>query len=310
MSSQRPWILPGLRLEDLKTRLAEIVAIWREHGMVIFPGLLAGDARLAGYGAAVRYMFETILARHDATAPDPELSLGDLLVRVGQVAALDGRFVADMGTQPNKFAEANRLKFCDEVMDLLYAAWGQDAVLAVPQAGDTLHLFLPGESFNQYALPVHQDYPYLMQSPQQMTLYLGLSDRHADVGGLEYWPGSHRLGVLPAAFNENGHLDIVDHRRLLEDFEAETYSTGFGDLAVFDSLICHRSIANRTRDRARIVQLFRYSNLRNATAESYSWQSTAYPRRSVGFETAHPELFIAERPARAMQAGQVAPVAG
>ena len=279
-----------MRPADVPRRIDEIRATYEAHGVVIFPGMLAGEPALQGFLRDLRYLFERVLARHGQALPASE-DLGDALVRLKGCAALDGRIIADIGTQPNKLLEANRLKYSDLAMQLVRMAFGEDAVIASPAAGDTLHLFMPGEEFHRYNLPVHQDYQYLMQSPRQATPYVGLSQPHPGVGGLEYWPGSQRLGVLKSGLNANGSFEVVDAERLMAQFPTESYAWEVGDVSLFDSLMCHRSIPNSTPDRGRIVQIFRYSDLRDAVAETFDWQSTTYPRRGVSFQDTHPELF-------------------
>lgn len=294
-TTSRPWLFPGLTVADVPVWAADIGEAYRRHGLVVFPGMLAGHPALEGFLAAVRYLFGRILARYGEDVGADE-DLGDILVRLKAIAPLDGRIVADMGTQHNKLVEANRLKYADFVMELLRLAFGPDAVLATPQAGDTLHLFMPGEEFHRYNLPVHQDYPYLMQSPAQATLYLGLSKPHPGAGGLEFWPSSQRLGVLPCAFSANGAFEVVDSERVLAGFPREQYYWEVGDVGLFDSLMCHRSIPSTAPDRGRVVQIFRYSDLRSAAAEACDWRSTVYERRSATFEAFHPDLFRPPQP--------------
>lgn len=150
---------------------------------------------------------------------------------------------------------------------------------------------MPGEEFYRYNLPIHQDYQYLMQSPRQATLYIGLSSLVADVGGLEYWPQSHRLGVLPTDRNENGSYRVVNGDELMKDFPREHYLWDVGDVSLFDSLLCHRSIPNTSPNCGRSVQIFRFSDLNDPTAERYNWRSTTYERRGVSFETENQELY-------------------
>ena len=284
-----PWMFPGLSIGDIAARADAIGAAYQRHGVVIFPGMLRGHAALEGFLAAARYMFGRIFARYgEAVGPDEDL--GDILVRLQAIAPLDGRIVADMGTQHNKFVEANRLKYADFVLQLLALAFGPDAVLATPQAGDTLHLFMPGEAFHRYNLPVHQDYPYLMQSPKQATLYLGLSKPYPGAGGLEYWPGSQALGVLPCGPNAYGAFEVSDSERALQPFPREQFYWDVGDVGLFDSLMCHRSIPSTAADRGRVVQIFRYSDLRDPAAEAYDWRSQTYERRGARFEDFHPGL--------------------
>jgi hypothetical protein len=285
----RDWIFEGLTPADIAPRAAEIAAAYAAYGMVVFPGLLAHDAAFNRYLADIRYLLGRVLARHGQTlAPDEDL--GDVIVRLKAIDPLAGRAVADLGTQPNKFVSANQLKFSDHVVRLVRLALGEDAVLATPQAGDSLYFFMPGEFFHRYNLPVHQDYQYLMQSPRQTTLYLGLSYPHDDAGGLEVWPGSQKLGVLACDKNANDHYRVVDAERLLAGLPCERYRWQVGDLGLFDSLMCHRSIPNTSADHGRVVQIMRYSDLRDAESERYDWASRVYPRRGVTFEDANPEL--------------------
>ena len=290
----KPWIIEGASVGDIASRMDEIAAAYAAHGLVVFPGLLKGDTRLTGFLDGVRYLFDRILARHGERVAAGE-DLGDIIVRLQRVAALDGRIVADMCTQHNKLVEANRLKYNDFVIQLLHMAFGREAVLATPQAGDTLHLFMPGEEFHRYNLPVHQDYQYLMQSPRQATLYLGLSRPYRDAGGLEFWPGSQSLGVLACDKTETGAFHVLDAERQLSGFPKEQAYWEVGDVGLFDSLMCHRSIPNTSTGHGRVVQIFRYSDLRSAEAEAFDWRSATYERRGVTFEDVFPQLFVGPR---------------
>jgi hypothetical protein len=288
---QRPWIFPDMTLEALPAHADRIKAAYETHGLAVFPGMLIDYPPLDGFLGALRYLFDRVMRRYGQSVAKDE-DLGEVLVRLKAIAPLAGRLVADMGTQHNKLVEANRLKYADFVTQLLAMAFGPDAVLATPQAGDTLHLFMPGEDFHRYNLPIHQDYPYLMQSPRQATLYLGLSRPHADAGCLEFWPGSQRLGVLGCGFNANGHFEVLEGERVLRDFPCERYYWEIGDVGLFDSLMCHRSVPSSGPSHGRVVQIFRYSDLRDETAESFDWQSAIYQRRGIYFEDIHSDLFV------------------
>ena len=288
---RKPWIIEGARIGDIASRMDEIAAAYAAHGLVVFPGLLEGDPLLVRFLDDVRYLFGRIMARHGAGVAEDE-DLGDIIVRLQRVAALEGRVVADMCTQHNKLVEANRLKYNDFVVQLLEMAFGPGAVLATPQSGDTLHLFMPGEEFHRYNLPVHQDFQYLMQSPRQATLYLGLSKPYRDAGGLEFWPGSQNLGVLACDKTETGAFRVLDAERRLSGYPCEQFYWEVGDVGLFDSLMCHRSIPNTSTDHGRVVQIFRYSDLRDADAETYDWRSSVYERRGVNFEDVFPDLLV------------------
>ena len=289
----RPYIIKNASIRDLEVCKKEFVDLYHEYGVVIFPGLLKEHPLFASYLDALRYMFRVLLARHGVKVTDTH-DLGDLLVRLNAVQPIDGKIITDMGTQPNKLVDFNRLKYSQLVSSVLSAVHPQDAIMATPQAGDTLHFFAPGERYLRYNLPIHQDYPYLMQSPQQITFYLSMSKYHEGVGGLEYWEKSHKLGVLKCEKNKYGAFEVQHGEQLMADYAKASYHWNVGDFAFFDSLLCHKSIPNSTQSHGRVVQIFRFSNIKHPTAERYNWYSTAYNnRRGVDFENEFPELVTA-----------------
>lgn len=285
-----PWVIENVTAENIASHRDQITDLYAEHGVVIFPGMLATDPDFAAYLADLRYLFGRLLAREGATMQSEDM--GDLIVEVSKTNPLAGQIVADIGTQPNKLCSANRIKFGAAVSLMLECVFGPDAIVGSPQAGDTLHLFMPGTQFHRYNLPVHQDYQYLMQSPRQATLYMGMSNYHEGVGGLDYWPGSHKLGVLKSTLNQNGSFIVCDSDTTLKGLDHKSYFWNPGDLGIFDSLMCHRSIPNATQDHGRVVQIMRFSDLRDAEAERVNWRSTVYPRRGVNFKDAHSDLFV------------------
>lgn len=284
-----PWVLEGLKPANIAEKSKIIQTIYQTHGVVIFKALLKGEPDFELYLSDLRWMFSRLYARHSRTLPSDDL--GEIIATLATFDPEAGQIVADMGTQPNKFFSANRVKFSAWMSAALEAILGPDAVIATPHAGDTLHLFMPGKGFHKYNLPIHQDFQYLMQGPRQTTLYIGLSNPHLGVGGLEYWPGSHKLGILMSEYNENGHWRVVDSERVLGEIDSREAFWEVGDVAIFDSLMCHRSIENETMDKGRVVQILRFSDLTHPASERVNWRSTVYPgRRSVTFEQAFPEL--------------------
>jgi hypothetical protein len=161
-------------------------------------------------------------------------------------------------------------------------------VLASPTLSDTLHVFPPGAENFRFNLPIHQDYPYLMQSPAQITLWLNLGEE-ADCGGVTVWRRSHTLGLLPCRPNAHGHLEVIDGERHATSFDPIFVGGGFGDVAVIHTFSLHRSEHNLSRDRTRLVQLFRYADLNQPAAAALGWASVP-PRDQLGlFGRTHPD---------------------
>jgi ectoine hydroxylase-related dioxygenase (phytanoyl-CoA dioxygenase family) len=164
--------------------------------------------------------------------------------------------------------------------------------MVTPQAGDTLHFFPPGDVFHQYNLPPHQDYQYLMQSPSQITFYMGLSDYKENVGGLRIWEKSHQLGILKSHKNKFGAYEITNYEEALKNHHFFDYMWNDGDFGIFNSLLAHSSIPNMALDASRVVQIFRFSDINNKISESFDYRSTCYNRRSVFFSDVHSDLYL------------------
>ena len=130
-----------------------------------------------------------------------------------------------------------------------------------------------------------------MQSPDQVTCYIGLSKLKDDVGGLAFWEKSHKLGILKSHKNEFGSFEVTNHENVLRDFKIAEFQWNTGDLGFFDSLLVHSSIPNYSKDSGRVVQIFRFSDINNSTSQSMNYRSTCYERRGVAFEDVYPELY-------------------
>jgi hypothetical protein len=286
---RKEYILENLTPSSIIQSKKKIKELYREFGVVIFPKLLLEDFVFLRYINHLGWIFDEILCRH--TSGKIPADFGDKLTLLNKLSPLDGKILTDLGTQPNKFNSFNLLKYSGWLNDLLVELFGEHAVLVSPQAGDTLHLFAPGEAFRRYNLPPHQDYQYLMQSPSQLTCYLGLSNYKADVGGLSFWERSHNLGVLRSNKNNFGSYQVSDYENILSDFESANFFWNPGDFAIFDSLLVHRSIPNYSVESGRAVQIFRFSDVNNDLSRKINYRSTCYERRGVKFEDVHPSLF-------------------
>lgn len=284
----KEYILPSYNPEILLDNKKLVSELYYEYGAVIFPDFFKDDKIFHSYIDDLNWVFNEVISRHTGNSTPKDL--GDKLVLLNKLNALDGKVIANLGTQPNKFNSFNQIKYSSFIDFVLREIYKDKPVLSTPQSGDTLHLFAPGNEFRRYNLPPHQDYQYLMQSPDQITFYLGLSSYKEDVGGLRLWEKSHKLGVLPTTTNEFGSFEVVDSNFVLKDYEVFDYNWNVGDFGFFDSLISHCSIPNVSSDSGRIVQIFRFSNLNNLVAKSYDFKSCVYQRDGILFSDFHSSL--------------------
>ena len=275
-------------LERLPTRAAE----FQRDGVLILPGALAHDPLFLDYVAELRSLVLALYGQAGRAA-DERRSLAELITELARThRPLVGR-IYDIGTHPAKLMSAMRLKLHPAFDAFARAVLGPDAMLATPTLSDTLHVFPPGAENFRYNLPIHQDYPYLMQSTAQITLWLSLGT-DTDCGGVTVWRRSHTLGVLPCRRNEHRHLEVIDAEQLVTGYDSVFVGGGFGNLAVMHTLSLHRSDHNLSSDRTRLVQLFRYADLTQPAATAMGWASVP-PRDDVRlFGRTHPDKLVGE----------------
>ena len=275
-------------VEEAVARIDEFTATFHQFGALILPGLMRQDECFIQYESDLRQLLAD-LAQDNGLRPPGTESLDQLISTV----ASDHRdlvgAIYDIGTRPIKLLSGTRLKSHPFVLAFLKAVFG-DGVIACPYLGETLHVFPPGKENERYNLPIHQDYPYLMQSDQQVTAYFNFGHRRSpEMGGVRFWLCSHKDGVSPARRSEFGHWESVLGENFESDYQHLDYIFDHGDFALFDSLLQHSGIKNRS-EHTRVVQLIRYSSLSRDNGIAYRWQSAQRDGRGVSFAEEHPEL--------------------
>jgi hypothetical protein len=290
-------------LRENRARFAEEFA---RTGLLVFPHLLRGDALFDAFVADVRRLVG-MLGERAGLSFDAGLPLDRMVTNLAARDRAALGVVYDLGTQPNKLISGHELKAHPAFIEFARAVFGPEALLATPALSDTLHVFPPGEENFRYNLPVHQDYPYLLQSPRQFTVWINLGTARDGVGGITVWPGSHRDEVRRTTTTRLGHLESLVTARDLERYESLDLTSDAGDVVIMSAHLLHRSNRNTTENESRVVQLFRYSDLADERAAAFAWASAE--RRTAPkatFADLYPALLVepgvAEGP-RSEQAG-------
>jgi hypothetical protein len=261
----------------------EIVDVYNRYGAAIVKGFYLRDPQFATYLEDLKWCAGQLLNKYDICFCES----WTLEQRISQLFAhkpTAPMAIYHLGTQPNKMVSGNLLKFSARNMQIVNAIFGDRAVLAEPAAADTLIGFPPGEMFDRYLLPIHEDFPYLLQSSKQITLWLSLSENVPEVGGVDLFLGSHRFGPYPVVKSREGHYEACIEPSLLESFPRVSVDWAFGDLIIMNCHLLHQGKPNRTADRTRIIQIFRYADLNEPVAVSYEWASKTYVRPGIDAE--------------------------
>jgi hypothetical protein len=279
-------------MTELESHLSELAAIYLQHGALVFPGLLRDEPDFIAYRRDIAKLANVLIEQ--VSDRNPALTLERAIT---ELAAIDRPAVGklfDLGTRPAKLLSAQRLRLHPVIMALTRMALGPDALIASPSQSDTLHILPPGAENFKYNLPPHQDYPYLLQSPTQITFWINFGEFQPDVGGVRFWAGSHRLGILRQRRNEHGQFEAAISNELLGPFPSYDCVAGVGDVVLMNSLTVHASIRNHTVGGSRVVQLFRYSDLHDRQSVAMRWASAEFRGAGLTFEKAHPDLALIE----------------
>jgi hypothetical protein len=262
-------------------------SIFKEFGVVVFRDFFSNDPDFNDYYNDIKKL-ALIIAKKCNIKIDSSLLLNEILTILSKSNRDEVGNLYDLGTRPIKLLSGLKLKTNPAVISFIKAIMGEDAVLGFPYLGETLHIFPPGKENTKYNLPMHQDYPYIMQSPDQITAYFNLGElQKENNGGIRVWAGSHSEGISPSTKSVTNHRITSNHTHFENKYKSYDISFGIGDFAIFDSLIQHEGIQNHS-DCTRVVQLIRYSNLMNSKSISYSWKSTdPSAGRGIKFEDVH-----------------------
>jgi hypothetical protein len=170
----------------------------------------------------------------------------------------------DIGTRPMKLLSGENIFHNEEIQKIISDFFFEDRPLLVkPSNGETMHIFPPGPENFKYNLPIHQDFPYLMQSPSQLTFWLNLTQNTGkQSGGVRIYPGTHKLFVPRTRKDENGHFEVETES--YAGFDRNKYVDSVGsqfELYAIDSLTWHSSNRNISDDSVRLTYIFRVSNI-------------------------------------------------
>jgi hypothetical protein len=278
------------------------IQAFHEAGIIHAPRAFDGDSVLERYLEDLRWASRQLLRRAGAKVHE-DWTLDQLLTNLLQVEeGVLPRFLNGLGSHPVKFVSGNLLKYDARLLKVLSSLFGDGVVLASPFMSDSLAFnltpaLLPARAQSKHqSLPIHQDFPYMMQSARQLVVWIPLSEQRPNVGGIHCWLGSHGAGIWSQ--RKTGDYYEVDTN--VEVLDAK-YSREFvpwqkGDLFVFDSMLLHQTVPNTSQLDNRIVQIFRFSDLNDASGERFCWRSTSYidrsttNRKAVSFEEIYPAL--------------------
>ena len=190
-------------------------------------------------------------------------------------------YIYDMGTRPSKFDSARLLAGSNDIRSINNAFFEakkvkdnspilsrtSDPLVVMPYNGETLHLFPPGDQEYRNNLPIHQDFPYLLQSQSQITYWLNLSNSAAHYnGGIRLYRGTHLYQLPMTTTDDLGRFEVYgipgqDAKSVMEAHEFVDSESTLFELYAVDSLLWHQSLRSEAQDSVRMTYIFRFSDL-------------------------------------------------
>jgi len=190
-------------------------------------------------------------------------------------------YIYEMGTCPSKFDSARLLASSDDIRNINNAFFGaknlkgettasrrtSHPLIVMPHNGETLHLFPPGDQEFKHNLPIHQDFPYLLQSQSQITYWLNLSNSITCYnGGIRLYRRTHTYQLPITTTNHLGHYEVhglpeQDAKTVLHAHEFVDSESTLFELYAVDSLLWHQSLRSKAKDSVRMTYIFRFSDI-------------------------------------------------
>lgn len=282
MGSELEWEVPGY--DWFSKSRDELLSVYRQQGILLLKGFLRESSELNRYLADLRQLTSMLLS---SVGDDSSGDLSSDLARLAQIDRSKVGLLYDLGTRPGKIDSEAMLRSSPKLRALAQEVLGSDALLANPLGGDTLHIYPPDVFTRRFYLPWHQDFPYLLQSENQVTFWIPLEGQENDsMAGIRVALGSHKLGLLQQTRNSEGLFFIPNE--VVEQFEVREIKGVLGDVVVIHPLVIHASVVNDSRGKARITQLFRYSDLSHPSALRMGFRSAQGVAEALRYEDCYP----------------------
>jgi ectoine hydroxylase-related dioxygenase (phytanoyl-CoA dioxygenase family) len=285
---KKPYEISNVTTSNLNLKnFKEYNRIYKKYGVLVFRSFFEKDNIFNEYYKDLSELVKKIIIKNKLKI-NAKQNLNKLISEVSTTNRKDIGHLYDLGTRPVKLLSGIKLKSHPKIVNIVKYLMEKKSILAHPFLGETLHIFPPGKKNFEYNLPMHQDYPYIMQSPEQITAYVNLGKLQPQGnGGIKILLGSHREGVMPNTNLKNGKRVTKNIKYFINKYKSQNFYFDKGDFAIFNSLLHHEGIQNHSNC-TRIVQLIRYSNLLDKKSISYLWQSSEGKKRDgIKFEDVH-----------------------
>jgi phytanoyl-CoA hydroxylase len=211
-----------------------------EDGFVLIPGFLDEEAL-----KAVTEQLNDLIQHHLAEMPSNHVFYEDR-------------------NDPNTLKQLQDLQYCDSFFATLLAAGKfkemAEDLLGEKVVGKTIEYFNKPSKTGKPTPPHQDNYYFMLNPPQALTMWLGLEDADEKNGCVRYIKGSHLKKIRPHGRTQtSGFSQAITDYGEKENREDEIFfRTKPGDLLVHHSMTIHRADGNSSENRTRKALGFIY----------------------------------------------------
>jgi hypothetical protein len=213
-----------------------------------------------------------------------------------ELAEIDRSLVGRIFDACRRLLPVHRLSVDERLITIAAQLMGAQELAVAASDIKALRIDLPEEE--KYLFGWHQDYPYVMDSPDGVIFWIPMQDVDETNGCLTVALGSEKAGVRKLVLDDPDNLQNNKQKmmRLADESAPDVHEqrrvpATLGDVLVFNTLLLHKSGSNLS-DRARFTLQVRFGNFAHPTAIEKGWPGSM--RDGSVFHKLHPE-YIATR---------------
>ncbi len=233
-------IVRVLAADDAIDEAEELASTFRSFGVLVLPRFLHGDPAFDAFLRDVGRVVDQLTHGETPHAP----STDPLDRRVAVLACgreSEAALKEELARRARSLLSLASVKAHPGIVALVSAIAGPGALLSTSPEDDALDLVMPGG--DAAAAPPTHDAPRGL-----VTAWVNLGEAEAGVGGVTFFPRSHRLALVPQVGRRAS--DVAPERDGLSDLEPVDVVADVGDLVLLDARLRHAPFPNETRDRA------------------------------------------------------------
>jgi hypothetical protein len=267
-------------------------AEFRRNGVLVIENFYVLERDILPVQKAIYEIIGLVIAKYRLSIDRPPFSPENFDFGFQPLIAVNRAYGAEIYDAVKQIPAFIRL-VAHPIHEQLFLELRQASFPAVAAGGYGIRIDNPNEE--RFRANWHQDYPAQLRSLDGLVYWSPLVNVTAEMGPVEFCPGSHQEGPIPVFTRDKKNpeksgaysLTLKNEAALLSKYPHASPLTAPGDLIILDFLVLHASGYNRSQ-RSRWSMQFRYFNFNERTGLAYGWKGSY--AAGTDFRQVHPDL--------------------